>query len=143
MNQVLQKTRVAAYGLVMNENKILLSRISKALPKWQGQWALPGGGLFFGEPPEQAMIREVEEETGIIVSAISIAAIDSLHDEKSNPQFHGIRVLYHTKLIGGSLRNEIDGTSDLAAWFTLNETKQIKLVNIASKGIDLAFGKNA
>lgn len=142
MNQVSQKTRVAAYGLVLDDNKILLSRISKELPKWEGQWTLPGGGLFFGEPPEDAMVREVEEETGIIVSPVSIAEIDSLHDQESNPQFHGLRILYHAKYLGGSLKNELEGTSDLAAWFTFAETKQLPLVDIALRGVKIVFGEN-
>ncbi len=43
-------TRVSAYGLVTHDSKILLCRISKQLPRWQGQWTLPGGGIDFGEP---------------------------------------------------------------------------------------------
>ena len=54
----LQRTRVSAYGLVTDPDRILLCRVSKALPRWQGQWTLPGGGINFGEAPQDAMVRE-------------------------------------------------------------------------------------
>jgi len=140
MNKVPQRTRIAAYGVVVSESKILLCRISSELPKWQGQWTLPGGGIEFGEAPQDAMVREVKEETGIIVTPKSIAAIDSFHDRKSVPEFHGIRVIYHTKVIGGVLENEENGTTDLACWFTQKEIANETLVDIALQGVEIAFG---
>ena len=134
-----QKTRVAAYGLVIENDKILLSGISKEVPRWEGHWTLPGGGLFFGEDPEVAMVREVEEETGIIVSATSIAGVDSLLDTSCTPEFHGIRILYYTKVLGGELANEVSGTCDKAAWFSLEETSRLPLVGLAKVGLELAF----
>ncbi|MEL6940020.1 MAG: hypothetical protein AAFO84_12580 [Cyanobacteria bacterium J06598_1] len=42
-----QHTRVSAYGLVTDhENRILLCRLSREIPRWEGYWTLPGGGLF-------------------------------------------------------------------------------------------------
>lgn len=136
-----QRTRVAAYGLILNDRKILLCRISGELPEWQGQWTLPGGGLNFGEDPEAAMIREVGEETGLSVSAVSIAGIDSLHDDSRAQEFHGIRIIYRTRLLGGSLRSELSGTTDLAAWFDYDDLSTLPLVDVAEYGFKLAYKK--
>jgi 8-oxo-dGTP pyrophosphatase MutT (NUDIX family) len=51
--------RVSAKGLILMDNKALLVRRNN------GEWSLPGGRLEEGETPEQAMAREVLEETGI------------------------------------------------------------------------------
>ena len=136
-------TRVAAYGLVLQDQKILLCRISKELPKWQGQWTLPGGGLNFGEAPDVAMVREVNEEAGLAVEATSVAAVDSLYDGASTPAFHGIRIIYRTNLLGGNLRSEIVGTTDLAAWVDYTDLKSMQLVDIAEHGVALAFTDRA
>ena len=66
---VLQKqiSRVAAYGLVLLNEKMLLCRISSQIPQHKGHWTLPGGGVEFGEAPDATMVREVKEETGIDV----------------------------------------------------------------------------
>jgi len=134
-----QKTRIAAYGVVVKEHRILLCRISSELPRWEGQWTLPGGGIEFGEAPENAMIREVHEETGLVVSAGPVLGIDSLHDEQSDPEFHGVRVVYSTTIVRGKLANEKGGTTDLAQWFLQQELANETLVDIAQFGVGFAF----
>lgn len=52
--------RAVAEGIVERNGKILLVKASRGLTK--GLWSLPGGFLFFGESPEDAVKREVEEE---------------------------------------------------------------------------------
>lgn len=58
-------------GLVQNsEGKILITRRSLD-KKWAaGWWEVPGGGVLAGETPEQAVKREVHEETGLDVGAL-------------------------------------------------------------------------
>ena len=132
-----QRLRVAAYALICDSDRILLCRISKELPRWQGAWTLPGGGLNFGEHPEQAMVREVREETGLDCEAISIAAIDSIHDPSGDRPFHGIRIIYKVKVIGGELRDELSGTTDLCGWQPLDSLENITLVDLAEVGVRL------
>ena len=45
-----------------------------------GHWTLPGGGIDFGEDPEDAVVREFIEETGLTVKVRKLAGIDSLCD---------------------------------------------------------------
>ena len=53
------KTRTACRGIVIRENKLLLSYETVT-----GQWMLPGGGLEDGEDERECCIRETAEETG-------------------------------------------------------------------------------
>lgn len=52
--------RPAAYGIVIKSNRILL------LKQYNG-YDLPGGGIDFGEMPQQAVLREIKEESGLDV----------------------------------------------------------------------------
>ncbi|UCH26862.1 MAG: NUDIX domain-containing protein [Trueperaceae bacterium] len=133
-----QITRVAAYGLVLQDDHILLCRISTTFPD-AGYWTLPGGGLNFGEDPVYAMHREVNEETGLLVEASGLAGIDSVHLDLEDRFLHGIRIIFHTELIGGSLTPEVEGSTDFCAWWTCEEAKNLDLVDLAEVGLDLAF----
>ena len=54
-----------ATGVVEDaENRVLLVRHS-----YMEGWHLPGGGVDAGEPPDAAVIRELQEEVGLIRSA--------------------------------------------------------------------------
>ncbi len=56
-------TRIACRGLVIEDRKLLLSHEEKT-----GWYLIPGGGLEGDETPEACCIRELEEETGFLVS---------------------------------------------------------------------------
>jgi ADP-ribose pyrophosphatase YjhB (NUDIX family) len=55
------------YGLAAKEQKVLLARVS-GRSMWPGTWWLPGGGINFGETPTQCLVREFEEEAGLLVT---------------------------------------------------------------------------
>jgi mutator protein MutT len=50
----------------------VLTRRAPKLRRHAGQWALPGGRLDPGETPEQASLRELQEEVGLTVPASAI-----------------------------------------------------------------------
>jgi ADP-ribose pyrophosphatase YjhB (NUDIX family) len=53
--------------------------------KWLGKWGIPGGKVRYGESLEQAVRRELEEETGLKVEDITYAChLDCIE----NPQFY-------------------------------------------------------
>lgn len=144
MNEKEKVTRVAAYGLVIDQesgdDRILLCRISARVTNHAGHWTLPGGGLDFGECPESGMVREVHEETGLDVVANGLAGVDSSLIEGDAKLYHGIRIIYHTKLLGGTLTYEADGSTDRCEWFTQAQAQQVELVGLAQVGLGLAFG---
>lgn len=128
-----QKQRVAAYGVCIQDGKILLAR-------WLGPdgkfWILPGGGIDHGEHPHDAVIREFEEETGHHVVVERLLGIDSERMDRPNHDYHALRVHYEVRIVGGTLRNETDGSTDLAAWFDLDEVPDLPRV----RSLDVALG---
>jgi 8-oxo-dGTP diphosphatase len=137
-----QRQRVAAYGICTDDDRILLCRLSDRTEA-PGSWTLPGGGIAFGEHPADAVVREIEEETGLVGEVQGLVAIDSFVVERRRDdafiEHHGLRIVYEVTITGGSLRNERDESTDRADWFTRRQASALPLVGIAPLVIDLAF----
>lgn len=58
-----QQVRVGVGAVVFREGMVLV--IKRGKPPFDGRWSIPGGGLHYGERLEDAVRREVREETGI------------------------------------------------------------------------------
>ena len=85
--------------IVEREEKILLVK-RKGVP-FQNMWALPGGFLEYGkESLEQAAIRELKEETGLIASKLELFSVYS--DPNRDPRGHTISHVYLATTFGES-----------------------------------------
>lgn len=133
-----QITRVGAYGLIVDGRKVLLCRLSEQVSDFAGYWTLPGGGMEFGEHPEQTVVREVEEETGLLIKPTGLLGIDSLTREIASDAFHSVRVVYQTEVLGGEIRFELDGTTDCCEWHLLSDIANLKLVSLVEAGIQMS-----
>ena len=134
-------TRVAAYGLLQRDNKVLLCRLSERVGMNTGHWTLPGGGLDFGEDPEAPVVGEFMEETGLVVKVDKLVGINSLCDSPPGwSPMHSIRIIYQVEYISGELRFELEGSTDLCAWHTQAQTQELPLVDLAKRGIEHTFG---
>ncbi|MDI3329625.1 MAG: NUDIX domain-containing protein [Micrococcus sp.] len=117
-------TRVGAYGVIVQDGTLLLSL-------WQGPreaiWTLPGGGLELGEQPEQACLREIEEETGYTARLDGLLGVISRTIDAEHRTHHrqrallAVQVLYRAEIVSGRLRPEVGGSSVDAAWIPLDE----------------------
>jgi 8-oxo-dGTP diphosphatase len=135
-----KRTRIAAYGLIYTDQEILLCRLSDQIPEYEGRWTLPGGGIEFGESPEDAMVREVKEETGLRVDANGIAFIDSIVIPKDDEDFHGIGIVYQAITRGAEMIiSEDGGTTNLAKWHAWESLSHLPLVDLAEHGVRFAL----
>jgi ADP-ribose pyrophosphatase YjhB (NUDIX family) len=145
--ELVRWTYVAAYALCLDDaDRVLLCRVGPGYES-TGKWTLPGGGLEFGERPENAVIRELAEETGLLGEIDRLAFVDSgtgpagAEREVRYGPYHAIRLVYRVSVTGGELRNELDGSTDTAGWFSLESTAQLPLVDLARAGVEYLDGK--
>jgi 8-oxo-dGTP diphosphatase len=71
MERVTQPTgrpRIPCVGAVIRDDAGRLLMILRGHDPGRGLWSIPGGRIEPGETPEQAVVREVREETGLEVS---------------------------------------------------------------------------
>jgi ADP-ribose pyrophosphatase YjhB (NUDIX family) len=130
----------------MENDRVLLCRIAPGYWSGVGSWTLPGGGLDFGESPRVGALRELTEETGLEGEIERLAEVLDWSDQWVHPvdgvdeAFHAVQIVYRVRITGGTLRNEPDGSTDVAAWFTRAEAEALPLVELAQAGVRLAFG---
>ena len=72
-----KRQRIAAYGLMLRDDQILLARIASRIAR--DTWALPGGGVDHGEHPLDALRREIHEEMGLHAEPGRIVDVYSTH----------------------------------------------------------------
>lgn len=99
------------------EPSILLVR--RARPPFEGAWALPGGFVDIAETLEQAALRELREETGVVApSAIQLRAFDAVHRD---PRERVISIAHLVLVddIAGHRPHAADDASE-AAWFPID-----------------------
>lgn len=94
------------------EGKILLQRRSD-----NGQWGLPGGSVEIGESVRDAIIREVQEETGLTVEVLRLVGVYSdpaiqIVRYPDGNVVHYISSLFACRIVEGTLRT-CDETLDL------------------------------
>ena len=63
-------------GIIVHENRVLMVR--RRVKEGKLSWQFPAGGIEAGESPEQAAVRETEEETGLTVEAVKVLG-DRVH----------------------------------------------------------------
>ena len=95
---------VGVGAVVIDGTKVLLVR--RGQEPLRGEWSLPGGALELGETLQQGVVREVLEETGLIVAPGGVIEIldriirePSGQDETSGQEEASGRVRYHYVLI--------------------------------------------
>ncbi len=79
-------------GLIMFDGKLLVRERKDVNPMWDHKWEFPGGKVESGETHEQAVIREVFEETGLVISS---PAFQGVHDVDWNLPDRILRVHLH------------------------------------------------
>jgi ADP-ribose pyrophosphatase YjhB (NUDIX family) len=132
-------TRLAAYGVIVRDGRLLLCHISPG-NQGEGLWTLPGGGLDFGEPPEAGVVREVEEETGLVAEIAGPPVIYSDTGvwirRSGNVRFHHLRFVYPMRVVGGEERLEVDGSTDAFAWVPLEAVRERDLGDLVPRVLE-------
>jgi 8-oxo-dGTP diphosphatase len=135
---------LGAYALCFDAlNRLLLCRLSTACIE-AGYWTLPGGEVEWGEPPEDAVVRELREETGLEASEVSLvrevfADVYPKTEKRPGDPVHHVGLLYRVGKAAGMVRPETAGTTDHCAWFTREEAEKLPLTSLGRFALGIAW----
>ena len=87
---------------------------------WHG-WNFPGGHVEQGEFVTPSVVREIREETGLMIENPKLCGIKEFHKEQDGKRF--IVFLYVASRFSGELRSSAEGD---VFWYPLSELKRSK-----------------
>jgi 8-oxo-dGTP diphosphatase len=125
--------------LIIRGSRILL--VERGKEPLKGYWSLPGGILEVGETLDQAIRREVLEETGLVIDPVAIVEIFEriMRDAEGRVEYHYVLVDYLCEAIGGKLCAADDASR--AEWFERDVLAGLKLTEGSLPVIEKAFAR--
>jgi ADP-ribose pyrophosphatase YjhB (NUDIX family) len=91
--------RLAVRAILLHDRRLLL------VNAWPGTgsdlWCAPGGGVTPGSSLPENLIREVAEETGLIIRPGRLALVNEFHDPGTG--FHQVDLFFRAEIAGGTI----------------------------------------
>jgi len=134
--KVNQISRYGAYGVVWQNSRLLLT-LKKSGP-YKGLWGLPGGAIEFGETPEEALKRELLEETALAASQLKLlstaTSIVTYDNNGERYHFHHIGIIYE---VAGVVLMADRVPEEEGRWAVPGELKQEEITPFAKHILNL------
>jgi len=131
-----QISRYGAYGVFVKNTQLLLT-LKKSGP-YKGLWDLPGGGIEFGESPEETLKREFLEEAALEIHKFEFfhLATSNREFEKNGEscQFHHVGMIYKVTeavLVEGIIPDEQE------RWVAVDKVSQEELTPFAAYAVQM------
>jgi ADP-ribose pyrophosphatase YjhB (NUDIX family) len=127
---------VGVGGVVVHDGRVLLIRRGKE-PLY-GRWVVPGGTVELGEPLDEALVREMREETGLEVEPLELLTVfDRIQRDGARVLYHYVIVDYLCRWLSGEARAASDALE--VAWATPEELERYDLPAKALEVVRDAF----
>jgi len=118
-----QIARTVGALIIGKDDKILLGLRAPSKKVWPSHWDTIGGRVEPGESPDDALVREVQEELGVTPTVFRLITIV----QERQPEIYG-DALHHiyavTSWQGGEPANVCDEHTELK-WFDVSEMRQL------------------
>jgi mutator protein MutT len=128
---------VGVGGVILDGPRVVL--VKRGNEPLKGQWSLPGGSVELGETLEDALAREVREETGLEIAIGPVVEVFDRIDRSSDGRiaYHFVIVDFACAPSGGSLAHASDAED--ARWVPIDELAAYKVTEKAAAVIHKAL----
>ncbi len=106
-DRVYRNPALTVDGIITKDEEILL--IERKNPPFEGRYALPGGFVEYNEKVEEAVVREIEEETGLKTKVDQLLGVYSSPDR--DPRGHIVSTVFSLDVTAGKVKGGSDAIS--------------------------------
>ena len=124
---------VIVHGFIQKGDQYLFTKRRDTAKYGPGLWDTPGGRLDIGESPEEGLIRETMEETGLIVETVRPLMVFSKVVEEMDKHF--ITLVYFCRYVEGEVVLSDEHTQHL--WANKEEATRLPMVDYLAKTLDM------
>ncbi|MEM9466677.1 MAG: NUDIX domain-containing protein [Actinomycetota bacterium] len=120
--------------------RVLLTQFEHDYPD-SGSWNLPGGGMEWGEQPEDTARRELFEETGLTATVGPVLGFQSnwitAEESWQGGPGHTLAIVFAATNPSGELRTEYpaEDSTVAAAWFDLADVRSLPRVDLVDTAL--------
>ena len=128
---------VGVGAIVVHNGAVLL--VKRGKPPHEGEWAIPGGKLQWGETLQQGAEREILEETGITIKAGELLYHfeHMVAAENGAPEFHYVVLDLAGRYISGTPLAADDAAD--ARWIALDNLQSVQLNSTTQQALETIF----
>lgn len=122
-------------GVLLKEGRGLI--VKRAHNPGKGRWTIPGGYVEQDEKIENAIVRELREETGLITETVSVLAVRDRPQDLPGVK-HDIYIVFLLKYISGELTPDLVEVSQ-ADFYSPEECKDLNIAPLSLHVIEEAI----
>ncbi len=128
-----QTPKIDSCCAVFRDGRILLVR-----ERADGRWSLPGGWIDVNESPGEAVVREIQEETGYTTKALKLLAVFDKNKHEHPPTiYHTYKLFFLCELLGGSPTHTIE--TDGVDFFPEDALPELSVTRVTASQIARLF----
>ena len=133
-NSIMKIQQCAVSAILLDgDDQILFLRRSRDDDFMPGSWDIPGGGLDYGEDPEEGLRREIMEEAGLKIEIIRVLTVSTYF----MGEVHRIDVTYLCSAID-SHKLKLSSEHDYYEWVWKDKISSLNLSNYIQNIVDVA-----
>lgn len=135
MSDKLIQQKVVLGGVVVRDGKVLILQRSENETVLPGLWELPSGKKEPLEETEKALIREIEEETGLKVSPKALVSVFDYQIEKPDVIRDSTQINFLVEVMDGNFEVKASDEHQAIAWVSKEEMNDYEISDPVKKVI--------
>lgn len=135
------KQRIAVRSIIKKDGRVLLLKRASGRQDLLGKYELPGGGIEYGEQPEESLARHLKEETGLIIQALHLSDVFTYIDSDNRDIQYAV-ILYTAGLSGNGGDINFGLKYDHFSWERPEKIRQESLTELSGLLLNIHESKD-